>query len=263
MKIDEYYRDLSRIHLNGSLAALFPPLGLAIGNFSIFQSKEIMLLMIPFLIYSFVNFHIYLLRIKQSFVLRKNLLGSKNMYQSIFDAQHLLIFYYNTPSPQMIIYFPNGYLAGIIKKYRERGQGLIKYPKKFALYTIENMVIGYYKVKGNNQKKKIEVYDHQNQYVGCFEITKLALLRKDKKELEDAKGRFVGSVDSASMYMDEQICDTRNKEIGRLRRGWMPLEWSRHFPEANTPVLSFVDGVSEKDKLLRLSILIHEFFIER
>jgi hypothetical protein len=63
--------------------------------------------------------------------------------------------------------------------------------------------------------------------------------------------------------MDEKVLDPSRQQVGRLRRGWMPLEWSNRFPESNTPVLSFSEGFSEKDKLLRMAFLINEFFIER
>jgi hypothetical protein len=43
----------------------------------------------------------------------------------------------------------------------------------------------------------------------------------------------------------------------------MPVEWSSVFPEPNTPVLSLSENLTEKDKLLRMSFLINEYFIDR
>lgn len=61
MKINEYYRDTAHMHLNGSIASLVPTIMIVIGNLSVFKNNDIMLLAIPFLIYSFISFQIYLL----------------------------------------------------------------------------------------------------------------------------------------------------------------------------------------------------------
>lgn len=73
----------------------------------------------------------------------------------------------------------------------------------------------------------------------------------------------MGAVEGSSIFMDEKVFTQENRPIGRLRRGWMPLEWSELFPEPNTPVLSFTEVMSEKDKLLRMSFIVNEYFIER
>jgi hypothetical protein len=86
---------------------------------------------------------------------------------------------------------------------------------------------------------------------------------KSKKELLDETGRFIGAVEGSPFFMDEHVVDTSKKTVGHLRRGWMPLEWSKFFPEPNTPVLTFSESLTNKDKLLRMSFLINEYFIER
>jgi hypothetical protein len=61
--------------------------------------------------------------------------------------------------------------------------------------------------------------------------------------------------------MDERMNDNHGRQLIRLQKGWMPVEWSNLFPEPNTPVLSFSKSISDKEKLLRMSFLVHEFLI--
>lgn len=260
MKINEYYRNAAKINLNGSIAALFPAIIIVAANLVLFKKQEVMLWTIPFLLYSIFGFQLYLYKIKQSFFISRNVVKrmEKSRYDSLFAAKELLVFFEKTLSPQVMFYFPDGNLAGSIRRYR-KGRNYFK--KIFLLYNSQEDVMGFFQVKGK-QKKIIEVYDQENSYLGCFEKRRLDF-RKCKKELLDASGRYIGFVEGSAAFMDEKVFNQENREISRLRRGWMPLEWSLLFPEPNTPVLSFMGGLSEKDKLLRMSFLINEFFIER
>jgi hypothetical protein len=261
MKIDEYYRDTANLNLNGSIVALFPTILIVGGNILLFQHKGIMLFTIPFLVYSLISFQLYLFKMRKSISISRNMPLFKSCHQSIFDVKNLLVVYLNTKSLRLLLYFPNGNQAGEIKKYSEKKRFLGGVSNTYALYDFQNQIIGFFYV---TEKKtvKIEVYDEKKVYLGCYEKRKINW-RKSKKELVDAKGRFLGAVEGSALYMDEHIFDPSNQHVGRLRRGWMPLEWSRLFPEPNTPVLSFKDGMSEKDKLLSLSLLINEYFIQR
>jgi hypothetical protein len=99
-------------------------------------------------------------------------------------------------------------------------------------------------------------------FVGCYEKEKLSWL-KSKIEMMDENGHFIGVVEGSAYYMDERVYNQSSQQVGRLRRGWMPVEWSSVFPEPNTPVLSLSENLTEKDKLLRMSFLINEYFIDR
>ncbi|MBT2699263.1 hypothetical protein J7E79_17920 [Bacillus sp. ISL-40] len=258
MKINEYYRDTAHLNLNGSIAALIPAVMIVAGNLSIIKNKEIMILTIPFLIYSLICFQIYLFRIRQSISIDRNMANSKRIGESLFETRHLLVLFLNTNSPRLLLYFPDGHLAGMIKRFHNQGLKKLRITKIYALYNLDNDAIGYFKVNG----KKIEVFDHKRHYLGCFEKRKLDW-RTNKKELLDSKGRFIGAVEGSYTFMDEQVINKNDLPDGRLRRGWMPVEWSPLFPEPNTPVLSLRETLSEEDKLLRMSFIVNEYFIER
>lgn len=261
MKINEYYRDTANLSLNGSIAALFPAILIIGWNLSFFQSEKMMLWTIPFLVYSIISFQIYLFKMKWSFMIEKNMLKTESVYQSTFDTKHLLIVYQNSQSPLLQLFFPDGYLAGVIKKYRGDRKRFFSFSRIYALYNFHGRIIGYFHIK---RKKliKIDVYNQNKVYLGCYEKKRLNW-RKNKEEFLDASGRFLGTIDGSTSFMDEQILDSVSHQVGRLRKGWMPLSWSSFFPEPNTPVLSFRDGLLEEDKLLRMSLLINEYFIER
>ncbi len=254
MKINEFYRGSASATLNGSIAALVPAMIIGVGNLYYFQNKQIMLLTIPFIVYSLISFQLYLFRMKQSIFIGRNIMHSQSYYQSIFDARHFVVVYINLQESSVHLYFPDGYRAGIIRKYRQKG--FFRKPRIYALYNGKNEAVGFYKVT-KLKSLKIEVFDRNKKYLGCYEK------EKGRKELLEASGKFIGAVEGATNYMDEKIFDQSRQQVGRLRRGWMPVEWSGRFPESNTPVLSLSESLSDEDKLLRMSFLINEYFIER
>ncbi len=260
MKINKYYRDAAHSNLNGSIAALFPVILLVAGNIIFFKNQEIFILTIPFIAYSFFSFQISLFRMKQSHMIARNIAhaGVDICYSSLLKAQHLLVISMNTYSENLQFYFPNGHLAGYIKKSRKR---YLWRSASFSLFDMNDKVLGSYKIKGMTTLA-IEVYDQNNIYLGSLEIRK-GSWRKSKREFLSASGKYLGAVEGSPGFMDERIFNQHQRQTVRLRRGWMPVEWSSFFPEPNTPVLTFIESGSEKDKLLQMSFLIHEYFIER
>lgn len=256
MKIDEYYRNVARSSLNGSLLALLPAILIVIGNIVFFHKNIIMFFVIPFFLYSTISFQFYLMRVKQAITVNRNLFKSKVISQTVFGSEDYLLYYIRTVSPKLMIYTPDGNLAGIIKKYREKGWG---FSKTFVLIDHHEELLCFYVING----KKIDVYASEKEYLGCLEKSKSPFGKKSKKEILNESGRYIGAVEGSHVFMDEEVIDTNDVQVGRLRRGWMPLEWSSYFLNPNTPVLSLAKELSAKDRLLRMSILIHTFFLER
>ena len=261
MKINEFYRGNANITLNGSIASLVPAIFIGIGNLYYFQDEQLMLFTIPFVVYSLISFQIYLFRLKQSISIERNMPLSPSNYRDIFEARNLVVVFMNHQQPCVHLFFPDGHQAGTIKKYRQKGFILFRKHRIYALYNNQDKTIGFFNIK---QKKSliIEVYDQNKNYIGCYEKEKISWLKK-KKELMDENGRYIGSVEGSAYFMDERVYNQSKQKVGQLRRGWMPVEWSGRFPEPNTPVLSLSEHLSEKDKLLRMSFLINEYFIER
>lgn len=263
MRIDEFYNNAAKINLNGSLLALLPAILVMGGNLLIFHHKAIMILTVPFLIYSLISFQMFLKKKEQKMKIEKNLQGGfQNSNQTLFTAEKLVVFYHNTMIPQLLLYFSDGLFAGEFKRIRKKGTSLLNNEKTFLLTDHKNSTVGSFKIIGR-KFLKVEVYDQKHEYIGCFEKRKKVHEKRNRIELLDATGRYVAQVEGSSYYMDEQVVNRNNRLICRLQRGFMPLEWSGHFPEANTPVFSLAHEMTEKDKLLNMALLINEFFIER
>ncbi|WML40200.1 hypothetical protein RCG19_00500 [Neobacillus sp. OS1-2] len=261
MKINKYYRDIANLNLNGGIAALVPTILIIVLNLSIIRHREIMLCTIPFILYSIISFQLYLFRMRQSLEISRSLVLSGRIDRSIFEASHLLVLFRNTQFSRIHLYFPDGHLAGMVKKHRGNGWERLKPSRTFALYNSDQEVLGFFNVKGR-KSSKIDVFGRNRRFLGSFEKKRLGW-RKYQKELFNELGRYVGAIEGSSVFMDEQVMDIGHQQVGRLRRGWMPLEWSSLFPEPNTPVLSFNEALSGEEKLLRMSLLINEYFIER
>jgi len=261
MKIDEYYRDTGKDCLNNSILSLIPAALIAIGNLTIFQSSVLMIWVLPFLIHSVLHFQVYMWRIRQSIVIKKNMRGSGFKEDTLFQARHLLVLRDHALAQRLLLFFPDGHLAGEITRFREKTRFSCRPAREFCLYDYHGSLIGIYVVQKRPQKV-IEIYSPQKEFIGSFEWRKYSFFR-EKKELLDPSGRFVGAVEGSTLYMDEHLLDSRGRVTGRLRRGWMPLEWGRLFPDPNTPLFAFDKGLSEQEKLRQFSCLIYEYFIVR
>lgn len=258
MRINDYYREAANINLNDSIAALVPVLFIVVANFSFINSKALFIFTIPFFLYSIICFQLYLLRKKQAITISRNLVktSSQSENHSLFETRNVLIYYAGLISAQITFFTPEGCLAGSIKG--EKRNVLHSFTKIYNLRNQCGEKVGTFKISG----KRIEVFDERNHYLGCLLISK-GRLRKKKKELLSSAEKPLGTVEGSAFFMDEKVIGPDSLQVARLRKGWMPLEWSPLFPEPNIPVLSFTDGFTEKDKLLWMSFVIHEYFIER
>ena len=260
MKINDFYRDAAKISLNDSIAALIPSLLIIVGNIAIFNKPEMMKLTIPFLLYSLFSFQIYLYRMKQSIQISRNIEKNQShetISRSVFDARQLLVLCQNSQTPKLHLYFPDGMLAGTIKKQHQKGLMKWRWPKIYRFYNNQEETIGLFQLQGS----RIKVYGQNMNYLGSFSKNKF--MKKRKGELLDREHKLIGTVEGSSLFMDEQVLNEDHREVARLRRGWMPLEWSPIFPDANTPVLSIQEDLPESEKLLQLAFLIQEYFVER
>lgn len=264
MNIDRYYRNAAAIHLNGSIVSLIPPFFIVIGNVFILESPGIMLFTMPFLMYSLIQFQLYLYRRKQALSIKLQLLDSEGRNNSLFDASDFLVFYENFLfSPRLLLFFSDGSLAASIQAAKAKQYPLLKNEKCYVLLNAENQLRGIFKAT-LKEKRVIEVYNEKKIYAGKYEVVKRGwMLLEEKKEVLDSTGRFVGGTVGSRIFMDEHLFDGRDQEIGRLRRGWMPLNWGKLFPDANTPVFSLSPRLSRNEKLLRFALLTDEFFIKR
>ncbi|NHM29357.1 hypothetical protein [Neobacillus terrae] len=262
MKIYEYYRDSANLTLNGGLLALFPAMFIVLGNILILHQKILMLLCIPFIVYSVLSYQLYRNKTRDGKSIKKNMLSKGTSYPHLFCSQHLLVLFLPAITPSVKLFYPDGNLAGEISPISRKLSDFMNSTRRYILTDQNSSVRGSYRVKNNNSLV-IEVWNEMGEYAGKYQKRKRPGFKKVKKELFEGNGCFLAEIKGAAFFMDEQIIMPDNESIGRLRRGWMPVEWSSIFPDSNTPVLTLNPNKNSNINLLAISVLINEFFIER
>lgn len=128
MKIHEYYRGSANITLNGSIAALVPAIIIGVGNLYYLQNNQIMILMIPFIVYSLISFQIYLFRVRQSVSIERNMTQLQSKFQNIFEARDLVVVFMNHQQPCLHLFF-----------LMDTGQECLKNISKKGYSCLENL----------------------------------------------------------------------------------------------------------------------------
>ncbi|MEH7344785.1 hypothetical protein V7122_13100 [Bacillus sp. JJ1532] len=252
MNIQEYYKKSAMISLNASLASLVPPILLILYVIIIEPNKNIVLVIIPFLLYSLICYHYYLLNNLRS----KEISSVQNHLNDghLFDKEQVVITFLPAPTLRMQMFDINGNLLGEI---RDRQfwpfRWFLPYfldrviEKRYGLYDATNQLIGCFILK----KKQIEIADSN------FEVLSTCICKPTNKSFtftfENEKNTIF--VKRSFQFMDIRFFDRNLITIGRLRKGWMPLEWGNRFKDPNTPILTFEQPISAEDKLLTYAIL--------
>ncbi|MBY0124522.1 hypothetical protein [Bacillus sp. S/N-304-OC-R1] len=250
MNIQDFYRKTASISLNASVASLVPPFFILLFGLIVMPNRMLPFAMIPFLIYSLICYHDYLLNDQRS----KEIHNSRPVITNfrIFDEKQVLITFMPAPSLRMLLFNSSGQQLGEIRDLHFLSfRWFLPYfidrllNKKYGIYDEANQLLGSFTFK----RRKIAITDEN------FNIISKVTHKKSGKnymfELEQGKQIMVYQ---SSLYTDCQIYDN-NILIARLRRGWMPLHCGNWFKDPNTPVLTFQHKLSNEDKLLLYAIL--------
>ncbi|MEH6990321.1 hypothetical protein [Cytobacillus firmus] len=246
MNIQHYYLKTADISLNASLTALMPPTFFLLLFFNKFPGANFIVILIPFVIYSFLCHQMYLLN-KQ----RAAEAAASNYYYkgqaplSFLEQSSVLIAFLPAPSLRMVIFDPQGMLIGEIRDMKMRKlRWFLPYfidrffPKRLGIYdhteNLEASII--------IRKKGIEILSSDGH---CREIIEF---KKDGNTLLFQNGDMQYAVPKTFLHTDLQVWDDQSNRIARLRKGWMPFEWGKRFKDPNTPVLSFNISLDAKEK---------------
>lgn len=254
MNIQQYYRYTASISINAGLISIIVPIFLLFIVSMIMQSREIVLLSVPFFIYSLFCFHHYRLNIdrcNETNVINQNEMESA---ESLLLENQLLLAYLPSPSLHLLLYSSNGQLAGEIK---DEHQKLIRwflpywvdkmFSKNYVLYDEKNRLVATFKI---SKKGIIDVTDHEGKHLGS--------IKEMKSKNFHIKGRTLNtnlSLDSERFFTDIKYRSEREDLVGRIRKGWVPLKWGVQFKDANIPVLTFGEKVTEEEKLLLFALM--------
>lgn len=251
MNIQQYYRTVANTSLNGSFAALVPVFIVIFPMYLLFPQKELVVFTAPFLFYSFISYQSYLVHQERAVESEPLQPGSR----VLFDKDKHLLTFLPAPSLRMLLFSPEGFVNGEIRDLRNtKLRWFLPYfldkifPAEYGLYNAEDNLIAICKWKG---RRKAHVYDGKDNSLFTLEKTKTGVkLIVKNNVVQEMK------VDSKKTFTDIQFTTLDGLELGRVRKGWMPLEWGKSFKDANTPVLSFHEKLTEAEKISILTYLI-------
>lgn len=261
MNIQQYYRHKANVSLNGSLAAFVPVLIIIIGSFYFSAKLPLLLLVLPFCLYSFICYQSYLVDRQRS--LESELTNSSKPI-SLIDNSNLLITFMPAPSLRMQLFDPNGNLVGEVKDSRFWWwRWFLPYfidcffPSVYALYDHNQEALAFYKISKN---KGIEIFNPDRKKMGIYLYQSEAPLSlKRKGSIHSLTTNQSIFVEGSSIYPDIKLRNEQGFIIGKLIKGWMPKEWGKHFRDVNTPFISIDQSVDETERILIIGVLA-EFF---
>ncbi|WP_102274921.1 hypothetical protein [Cytobacillus massiliigabonensis] len=253
MNIQQYYRKTASISLNVSLAALIPSFFLIIYGIMIAKDGRFVLIVLPFLVYSFFCYQYYLVCDRRSKGFTEKPLDAIYMNQSLLNTEQILVHFLPASSVRILFFSSTGKLIGELK---ERKLQLIRwffpsfldrlFEKRYGLYDELNNIIAIFHYK----KRKIEIRDKDGKLLNIIHY--VSNDRHMKFEFASSGEAIV--VTRTLLYMDYQFFQNQIM-VCRLQKGLMPLEWEYYIKDPNTPVLSFEQNLCEEEKINILAIL--------
>lgn len=252
MNIQQYYRRTASFSLSVSLATLIPLFFLIIYGIMIARDGRVVLVVLPFLVYSFFCYQHYLVCDRRSKAFSENLLENKNKNETLVKTDYVLLHFLPAPSLRILFFSSDGQMLG---ELRERKLLFFKWflprfldkllERKFGLYDESNHMFAIFTFN----KNQIEIMDKDKNLINIISV----LDEMRSKTIFESKGEEI-VVTRAHMYMDYQFFHNQIR-VSRLQKGIMPIEWENKIKDPNTPVLSFEKSLSEEQKLNMFAIL--------
>ncbi len=250
MKIHKYYHYAAITSLHASIVALIPPFFLICIGVTLKQHHSVVLLSLPFMVYSFIAYQIYLVNKQRMEALVETVveMTEESVVESSMAVQFL-----PAPSLRMLLFSQNGQLSVEIKDvYQYKFRWFIPYfidqffPKTYTFSNSDGGELFTFIIKGKN----IVINRVDGQCVG--RVHRKSFKRYVVETDISTKEVFL---QSSSLFTDIKLCNSQGEILSRVRRGFLPRIWDRHIKDVNTPILTFNDEVTDLDKVIFLSIL--------
>lgn len=258
MNIQQYYQKTATISLNASLVSLIPAFFLVLYGVIVVQHGVLIGNSVPFLLYSFISYQYYLLNDKRS---KEILVETKSEVEkklNLLKEEAILIHFMPAPSLRMLLFGKDGQVLGEIKDMKFWSiRWILPYfldrifERKYGLYDKSNKLIAVFVLKNH----EIEILSMNNEE----NVTIMKKLKHNRKEISFEYEEKMITTKRSSLFMDYRFYENKMR-IGRLQKGWLPLEWGKKFKDPNTPVLSFENIQNQKDKVMIFAILTELFY---
>lgn len=259
MNIQQYYKQTALVALNDGLVALLFPVMLTIICIRVVVLQKFIIFIIPFLVFSFVSFSVYLLNQYRS---RQVSWQDNDQQGSLFSCSDYLIAFLPAPKIHLLIFHPNGKMIGEIKEQKQLKifSSLYSLRKKssvcdYALYDEAGFLEGRFQVDNRN-KRRVHVYNSHNEEVGyCLnEKRKKQHVMKCRLKTDEHNNCDL-KVTYSRLSPNFIVNDKRKGRIAYLQKGWLPMEWTKRFKDSNTPLLTVDPHTTNEEKLLIFGFL--------
>jgi hypothetical protein len=255
MKIKNYYQYAALTSLHASIVALIPPFLLVCVAFVLRQHMSILLFTFPFILYSFISYQIFLVhkhRIEDS---KEPVISEA---EESVDSPSFAIQFLPAPSLRMLLFSQNGQLNGeVMDAYPKKVRWFLPYFidqffSQVYTFSMPNGEVLYTFVQKGNHVQVIE--KDGNKCIGNIQVksSKRCVIETNMETREVY-------IQSSSFFTDIRFYNTQGNLLGRVRRGFLPQAWDKHFKDANTPMLTFHEQLTDFDKILLIAILAKMF----
>jgi hypothetical protein len=257
MNIREFYCQKAEVSLNGSLLTLVPILLIVIGSIFIFEKLPIILLVLPFGVYSIISFQAYLVQ-KQYSLEAESIM--RNPMSNLYSTNNILLGFMPAPSLRMVMFDPDGNQVGEVRDkrfwwWRWCLPYLVDrvFPNELFLYDQNKQVLAVYKIK--SKQRGIDIYLANGKKIGSFLPDSLKSKFKLKGSLYSISNENTIFVEGSKTYPEIKIRNEHEVIVGKLIKGWMPLKWGKQFRDANTPYIMLDLHLKEDDKILIFGVI--------
>lgn len=254
MSIQQYYQKTAYSYVNALIVSGILLTILLFACLLLPSRPPFGLLVIPFVLFFIVQFQGFLRFYRHA----KNCEceATNDAFEDFFSYQDFLLTLAPAPALRLLLFHPNGQLAGEIKEtnpklWRWFLPNLMDYrlKKDFGLYDHQGKLLAVYRAKN----KDVELLDKGRNVVAVYED------QLQSGKVMETGVEYMKSDDSA-VYTDLRML-RGSQLVSRLQKGWMPVGWSKTF-SVNTPILSFETSVNQTDKLLAFAAVISHYQYE-
>ncbi|MGG7618178.1 hypothetical protein [Bacillus coreaensis] len=251
MKIHNYYYYAAMTSLHASIVAQIPPFFLVCIGITLKQHYSILLSILPFIVYSFISYQIFLVNKHRMEDSEESVIGRS---AECVVGSSMAIQFLPAPSLRMLLFSENGQLSAEIKDfYQYKFRWFIPYfidqlfPKTYTFSKSDVGELYTFILKGKN------ILIMNNVGGKCVTRVQRKSIKRYVVETNFAKKEVI--VQSSAFFTDIKIYNFQGEILARVRRGFLPRIWDKHIKDVNTPILTFSKEVSDYDKVILLSIL--------
>lgn len=252
MNIQQYYEQSAMASLNGSLVAFIPTIVLVVFVF-VTHTYYLLLLLLPFLIYSFFCYQKFLLNQRRSKAVKLSSLSESQKPPNLFFEKQLLITFLPAPSLRLLLFATNGIKIGEMRDLCfSPVRWFLPYfidrliAKKFGLYDQDGELINVY----HFYHDRIEVLNNTGEV-----ISKVVKMKNKEKITYILENKSI-TIGKNILQTDYDFEDQDGNKIAKITTGWMPIEWGERFVNTNTPILELENHCTRSDTIQLFSLLI-------